>query len=75
MGQNDLEVLLVSGRGEKNYWVLPGGGVEKEESSEEAVLREFMEEAGIKGSIDAVLGEFTVSKLLRLKQKLIILFP
>uniref|UniRef100_A0A915EQZ8 diphosphoinositol-polyphosphate diphosphatase n=1 Tax=Ditylenchus dipsaci TaxID=166011 RepID=A0A915EQZ8_9BILA len=59
-GEKDqLQILLVSGRGQKNYWVLPGGGVEGGENTEQAVLREFKEEAGIQGSILAVVGEFT----------------
>lgn len=57
---SELEILLVSGRGEKNYWVLPGGGVEIEESREEAVLREAREEAGIHGLVVAIIGEFKV---------------
>ena len=56
-----LEILLISGRGQKTYWVLPGGGVEQSESAEEAVLREFREEAGIQGAVICIVGEFTVS--------------
>lgn len=54
----DLEVLLVSGRGEKNYWVIPGGGIENGETKEQAVLREAREEAGIRGIALAIIGEF-----------------
>jgi len=57
--EDQLQILLVSGRGQKNYWVLPGGGVEGGENTEQAVLREFKEEAGIQGAIVAVVGEFT----------------
>ncbi|KAL3079779.1 hypothetical protein niasHS_014061 [Heterodera schachtii] len=56
-----LEVLMVSGRtaaGEDGYWVLPGGGVENMESTEEAVLRELREEAGIRGKVLFCIGEF-----------------
>lgn len=56
----DLEVLLVSGRGEKNYWVIPGGGIENGETKEQAVLREAREEAGIRGIALAIIGEFVV---------------
>lgn len=56
-----LEVLMVSGRrehGQPNYWVLPGGGVENLESTEQAVLRELREEAGILGKIQFRIGKF-----------------
>ncbi|KAI1717783.1 NUDIX domain-containing protein [Ditylenchus destructor] len=58
-GEDRIEILLISGRGQKNYWVLPGGGVEQSESAEEAVLREFREEAGIQGAVICIVGEFT----------------
>ncbi|KAF7638109.1 Nudix hydrolase domain-containing protein [Meloidogyne graminicola] len=60
-----LEVLLVSGRRDgsaENYWVLPGGGVELKESTEEAVIRELREEAGIQGQVIFPIGKFIVSK-------------
>ncbi|KAL7072181.1 hypothetical protein ACQ4LE_008875 [Meloidogyne hapla] len=56
-----LEVLLVSGRRDgsaENYWVLPGGGVELKESTEEAVVRELREEAGIQGQVLFPIGKF-----------------
>nr|CAD2160048.1 unnamed protein product [Meloidogyne enterolobii] len=56
-----LEVLLVSGRRDgsaENYWVLPGGGVELKESTEEAVVRELREEAGIQGQVLFQIGKF-----------------
>ncbi len=34
--------------GEKNYWTLPGGGLENEETFEEAVIREVQEEVNLK---------------------------
>lgn len=45
----DDQILLV--RHEKNgnsYWLLPGGGIEFGESAEEALVREFQEEVGLK---------------------------
>uniref|UniRef100_A0A183CN12 Nudix hydrolase domain-containing protein n=1 Tax=Globodera pallida TaxID=36090 RepID=A0A183CN12_GLOPA len=54
-----LEVLMVSGRtAVDGYWVLPGGGVENMESTEEAVVRELREEAGILGKVLFCIGEF-----------------
>lgn len=58
--QSDVEILLISGRGEKNYWVLPGGGIEKDETKEQAVIREVLEEAGVSTKVISSIGEFTV---------------
>ncbi|GBF75600.1 hypothetical protein PA598K_04018 [Paenibacillus sp. 598K] len=45
---NNHSVLLVkSGDNEKAVWGLPGGQVEGEESLEEAVIREVLEETGM----------------------------
>ncbi len=38
-------------KGEKNYWTLPGGGLENEETFEEAVIREVQEEVNLKVKI------------------------
>lgn len=38
-------------KGEKNYWTLPGGGLENEETFEEAVIREVQEEVNVKVKI------------------------
>lgn len=38
-------------------WVLPKGKLEKEETSEEAALREVREETGVKATILAPIGE------------------
>ncbi|CAK5066468.1 unnamed protein product [Meloidogyne enterolobii] len=65
-----LEVLLVSGRRDgsaENYWVLPGGGVELKESTEEAVVRELREEAGIQGQVLFQIGKFIVRMIFYFK--------
>lgn len=47
---NPQMVLWVKRR-DLDVWVLPGGGIDPGESSEQAVLRELKEETGISGSI------------------------
>ena len=51
-----LKVLLVSSSRHSDQWIVPGGGVEPEESAEAAATREVMEEAGVKSNIDRCLG-------------------
>ncbi|KAH7673133.1 hydrolase [Aphelenchoides avenae] len=55
---DEMEVLLVSGRTNPNHWVIPGGGIEEAEAAERAVIREVEEEAGVKAEIVARVGEF-----------------
>jgi ADP-ribose pyrophosphatase YjhB (NUDIX family) len=47
----DESVLLVSMEppGEPRWWHFPGGGIESDESPEEAALRELYEETGLRG--------------------------
>ena len=55
---NDGRLLLVrraSRRGRGN-WQVPGGFVEQDETIEEAVVREVMEEAGVVAEVQGVLG-------------------
>jgi N-acetylglucosaminyldiphosphoundecaprenol N-acetyl-beta-D-mannosaminyltransferase len=53
------KVLILNRKEEKNHWQFPQGGIEKNESPEQAILREMEEETGLKnlkiiGQIDEV---------------------
>ena len=44
------KVLLIHRRKQgREYWVFPGGGIEKGETPEEAIIREVKEETGLEG--------------------------
>lgn len=49
------EVLLVKRR-DVPVWVLPGGGIDAKESSEEAIIREILEETGFTVKIERLVG-------------------
>ena len=46
--RDDGKILLVRGRFSRQKWALPGGGVKHNESYEQAVVREVLEEIGLK---------------------------
>lgn len=48
----------------KDQWIVPGGGVEPDETSSVAAVREVIEEAGVTGNIDRCLGVFEVCQCL-----------
>lgn len=55
---SQAQVMLITSRGGKG-WVFPKGGWEQDEVLEAAALRETLEEAGVRGSIEEpLLGTF-----------------
>ncbi|CAL8069772.1 unnamed protein product [Orchesella dallaii] len=56
--ESESEVLLVSSSKHSDQWIVPGGGVEPEESHSVAAVREVVEEAGVRGKIDRCIGIF-----------------
>lgn len=60
--RNELEdeILLVTSSGDRDRWIVPGGGLEPNEDSSAAALREVMEEAGVIGRLARCLGSFEV---------------
>jgi 8-oxo-dGTP pyrophosphatase MutT (NUDIX family) len=51
--------VLVLKRRDVSMWVFPGGGVDKNESPEEAVVREILEETGLQVAINRKVAEYT----------------
>lgn len=51
--------VLILQRTDVDIWVLPGGGIEKEETPEQAVIREVREEVGLSVEIVRKVGEYT----------------
>lgn len=57
-----LQILLVTSSGDRDRWIVPGGGLEPNEDSSAAAIREVLEEAGVIGRLARCLGSFEVSK-------------
>jgi len=55
--KDQKEVLLIKRR-DVPVWVLPGGGIEKEETVEQACVREVLEETGFHVKILRKVGEY-----------------
>lgn len=55
---NRSEVLILKRR-DVSMWVLPGGGVDSNETPEKAVLREILEETGLQTEIIKKVAEYT----------------
>ncbi|MEK2461613.1 NUDIX hydrolase [Lactobacillus gasseri] len=56
---NDQNEILLQKRSDFNAWGLPGGVLEFGESAQEACVREFLEETGLKVRIKSLLGVST----------------
>ena len=46
--RDDGDILLVKNRFSRQEWALPGGGVNRNESYEQAAVREVLEEIGLR---------------------------
>lgn len=55
------QVLLVSSSKYPERWIVPGGGVEQDETNAETAVREIKEEAGVVGRLSRCLGVFEVN--------------
>jgi 8-oxo-dGTP diphosphatase len=62
----DKSHLLLIKRRDVPVWVLPGGGIEKGEEAEEAILREIKEETGYQACITRKVAEYTPTNCLTL---------
>ncbi len=51
--------LLLTRRTDNGQWCLPGGGMEPGESAAEACVREVMEETGLQGTAQKLIGIYT----------------
>lgn len=58
LNEDSTRVLLVK-RKDVPIWVLPGGGIEHNETAEEAVIREVEEETGYQIQIERKCSEYT----------------
>lgn len=58
---------MISSSRNKNFWVIPGGGIEDNENPEDAAEREVYEEAGVQGRLGRLLGIFEVFEVFHLK--------
>lgn len=57
--RNNYKEVLALRRRDVDVWVFPGGGIDKEETPEAAVIREVFEETGLRVSIKRKIGEYT----------------
>jgi 8-oxo-dGTP pyrophosphatase MutT (NUDIX family) len=55
----DQTQFLAIKRRDVPIWVLPGGGIDPDETPEQAIVREVHEETGLKVAIDRQVAEYT----------------
>lgn len=55
-------VLVVRAKRNPDHWIFPKGHVEPDETSDEAALRELLEEGGVEGEVVSRLGELTYTR-------------
>lgn len=53
-------ILLIKRR-DVPIWVLPGGGIDKDEKASQAILREFFEETGLSINVKRLVAEYVPS--------------
>lgn len=53
--REDTLLLVRHRKGEKAYWMLPGGGLDYGETFEQCAIREIQEETGLEISVDRLL--------------------
>ena len=74
----DKEILLVKRR-DIPIWVIPGGGIEKDETPNQAAIRETKEESGFDVSITRSIARYTYGNnqknIICLKQQLLAVNP
>lgn len=55
---SDRSAILLIKRRDVPVWVLPGGGIDPNESSEKAIVREILEETGFTVKVDRLIGDY-----------------
>lgn len=56
---SDKKNILIIERKDLPIWVLPGGGIDENETPEKAVIREILEETGLHVTIIRKIGEYS----------------
>lgn len=54
----DRRKILLIKRRDVPVWVLPGGGIDPDESAEKAIIREILEETGFTVKVDRLIGDY-----------------